>query len=163
MPRGLRLSLELARPIAKLAAKADPPPAWAAQALASTARHHEWLAADAVRARLSHEMRRVFERHDVIVAPIDPVVAFPHDHTTFGKRTLRLSTGERVPYVAMLQWISLATACGLPATAVPAGLSASGLPVGVQIIGPRGGDARTLAVAQAVDETIGGFIPPPSG
>lgn len=161
-PPGRRLALELMRPFARLAARAGEPPAWAASTLATTARHHEWLAADAVRARLGQEMKAAFQRHDVIVAPVDPVVALPHDHTPFGKRTIRLSTGERVPYMSMLQWIALATACGLPATAVPAGLAASGLPVGVQIIGPRGGDARTLAVAQAIDETIGGFIPPPS-
>ena len=99
----------------------------------------------------------------MILAPINPVTAFPHDHGPFNNRTLKLSTGDSVPYVAMLQWIALATACGLPATAVPAGLAASGRPVGVQIIGPRGGDARTLAVAQAIDENIGGFVAPPPG
>jgi Asp-tRNA(Asn)/Glu-tRNA(Gln) amidotransferase A subunit family amidase len=39
-------------------------------------------------------------------------------------------------------------------------LNALGLPVGVQIIGPRGGDALTLAVAQAIDEQFGGFSAP---
>jgi amidase len=62
----------------------------------------------------------------------------------------------------MLQWIGLATALGLPATAVPAGLTGSGLPVGAQIIGPRGADAKTLAVAQACDENIRGFVAPPA-
>ena len=61
----------------------------------------------------------------------------------------------------MLTWIALPTALHLPATAVPAGRTASGLPVGAQIIGPLGGDARTLAVAQAIDENIRGFTPPP--
>jgi len=32
--------------------------------------------------------------------------------------------------------------------------------VGVQIIGPRGADSRTLAVAQAIDENLRSFIPP---
>jgi amidase len=62
----------------------------------------------------------------------------------------------------MLTWISLATTLHLPATAIPAGLTAGGLPVGAQLIGPRGGDARTLAVAQAIDETVRGFQPPPA-
>jgi amidase len=61
----------------------------------------------------------------------------------------------------MLNWIALATACRLPVTTVPAGLAASGLPVGVQIIGPQGGDAKTLAVAQAIDEAFGGYRTPP--
>ena len=60
----------------------------------------------------------------------------------------------------MLNWIGLATALGLPATAVPAGRTLSGLPVGAQLIGPAGGDARTLALAQAIDENIAGFVAP---
>jgi amidase len=61
----------------------------------------------------------------------------------------------------MLNWIGLATACGLPATAIPAGLTLGGLPVGVQLIGPRGGDSRTLGAAQAIEEELGGFQAPP--
>jgi Asp-tRNA(Asn)/Glu-tRNA(Gln) amidotransferase A subunit family amidase len=34
------------------------------------------------------------------------------------------------------------------------------MPVGVQLIGPSGGDARTLAVAQAIDENVRGFVAP---
>ena len=63
----------------------------------------------------------------------------------------------------MLNWISLATACHLPVTTVPAGHTASGLPVGAQLIGPQGGDAKTLAVAQAIDENIRGFVAPTIG
>lgn len=48
-----------------------------------------------------------------------------------------------------------------PATVVPAGLTVSGLPVGVQVIGPRGGDLKTLAVARALDEQVRGFVAPP--
>ncbi|MCW5759790.1 MAG: hypothetical protein KIS90_08480, partial [Phenylobacterium sp.] len=64
-------------------------------------------------------------------------------------------------YNSMLTWIGLATALHLPATAVPAGRTPGGLPVGAQIIGPLGGDSRTLAVAQAIDENVRGFEPPP--
>ena len=62
----------------------------------------------------------------------------------------------------MMKWVALATVFGLPATAVPIGLSAQGLPVGIQIIGPSGQDARTLAVAEAIDGRIGGFQLPPA-
>jgi amidase len=118
------------------------------------------MAADAVRRRLRKEVAGVFERFDAILAPITPVVAFPHDHRPFGKRRLTLSTGEQVPYVSMLNWIALATALHLPATAIPAGPAASGLPVGVQLIGPLNGDAKTLALAQAIEENVRGFSPP---
>ncbi|MBX3483690.1 amidase family protein [Phenylobacterium sp.] len=130
-------------------------------ARAYTARHREWLAADAVRARLRHEIGDAFERHHVILAPIAPVAAFPHETRPFQKRSLTLSDGQAIPYNSMLTWIGLATALHLPATAVPAGRTPGGLPVGAQIIGPLGGDSRTLAVAQAIDENVRGFEPPP--
>ena len=38
---------------------------------------------------------------------------------------------------------------GLPALAMPAGFGAEGLPMGVQLIGPRGSDARLLAIGAA--------------
>jgi amidase len=133
---------------------------WARLALASTLTHNEWLKANERRAQFGRTMRRVFERYDVLIAPISPVAAFPHDHKPFAKRTLRCSDGRKIAYDCMLNWIALATTCGLPATAVPVGLTAEGMPVGVQIIGPRGGDSKTLAVAQAIEAELGGFRAP---
>lgn len=161
MPSGQLRAMELARPFATRALKRGAGPfSPAAMAVAYTARHREWTAADAVRMRLIHEMESAFGRFDVIVAPVTPVPAFPHDHAPFGRRSLRLSDGSTIPYVSMLGWIALATACRLPATVVPAGRTVENLPVGVQIIGPRAGDARTLAVAQAIDADVRGFEAP---
>jgi amidase len=162
MPKGRRRTMELMRGPAGLAKAwgAGPFSRWS-RLLGYTARHREWLAADAVRARLRHEMDQLFDRFDVVLAPIAPVAAFPHDHRPFERRALTDSTGARLPYVSLLSWISLATACGLPATAIPAGFTATGLPVGVQLIGRRGDDARTLSLAQAVDENVRGFMAPP--
>lgn len=134
-----------------------------AQLRAYTATHAEWLEADETRARLRESLSSVFSRFDVILAPVSAVPAFPHDHRPFQSRRLKSSDGRDIPYVSMLNWIALATACQLPATCVPAGLTHGGLPVGAQIIGPRGGDAKTLAVAQAIDENIRGFVAPPKG
>ena len=77
-------------------------------------------------------------------------------------RRLTCSDGRRIGYREMMKWIALATVCGLPATSIPSGLTAAGLPVGVQLIGPRGSDARTIVIAQAIEERLGGFVPPPS-
>ena len=139
------------------------PTSASAMTLAYTATHREWMAADAVRARLRHEMAGVFGRFDAILAPIAPVPAFPHDHRPFAKRQLSTSEGQTMPYPSMLNWISLATALHLPATAIPAGQTASGLPVGVQLIGPLNGDARMLALAQAIEENVRGFVAPEMG
>ncbi len=162
LPDRMVRSMEFTRPLAKLALRRGAGPlSTAAMTMAYTARHSEWLAADAVRARLRHEILGVFDRFDAILAPIAPVQAFPHDLRSFQKRSLRTTEGASHPYVSMLQWIALATALRLPATAVPAGLSASGLPVGAQLIGPPGADGRLLALAQSIDEDIRGFQPPP--
>lgn len=133
----------------------------AAMVMAYTARHREWMAADAVRARLRTEIAGAFERWHAILAPIAPVAAFPHDRRPFQRRTLATSDGRTLPYNSMLTWISVATALRLPATAVPVGFTAGGLPVGAQLIGPHAGDARTLAIAQAIDENIRGYVAPP--
>jgi len=162
LPAARRRGLARMRGLAGLARRFGGGAAWAEQVLSYTATHGEWLAADEARARLAQQLRGVFERYDVLIAPIAPVTAFPHDHAPFARRRLRFSDGGSIPYGVMLNWISAATACGLPATAFPTGPAASGLPVGVQIIGPRGGDARVLSVAQAIEDALGGFVPPPT-
>ena len=108
-------------------------------------------------------MAEAFEAFDAILAPVAPTVAFPHDHKPFASRKLKTGDGAIIPYPAMLNWIALATACHLPVTTIPAGLAASGLPVGAQIIGPHGADSRTLSIAQAIDEALGGYVAPPPG
>jgi amidase len=161
MPPARTRQMERMRGVAGLArsmgASAD---SWAGQVLRNTLSHSDWLAADETRARLAAQVRPLFGRVDVIMAPIAPVAAFPHDHRPFQNRKLELSDGTKAPYVSMLRWIALATACGLPATAIPAGQTPLGLPVGAQLIGPRGGDSRTLAVAEAIEARLGGFVAP---
>jgi aspartyl-tRNA(Asn)/glutamyl-tRNA(Gln) amidotransferase subunit A len=50
---------------------------------------------------------------------------------------------------------------GLPAISVPCGVSKNGLPLGVQFVGPRGGDADVLALAHAYQRAIGWrYVPP---
>jgi Asp-tRNA(Asn)/Glu-tRNA(Gln) amidotransferase A subunit family amidase len=53
-----------------------------------------------------------------------------------------------------IDWIAptfLFSMMGVPAASVPAGLSKAGLPVGLQIIGPRFHEGRVLGVAHAVE------------
>ena len=136
------------------------PGAWPARLLASTGDHHAWMRADEARARLAARLAPAFERWDVLIAPAAPVCAFAHPaRASMGR--LKLSDGRRLTGAELARWSALATTLGLPATCVPAGFTAGGLPVGVQIIGPPGADSRTLAVAEACETEIGGFIAPP--
>jgi amidase len=57
----------------------------------------------------------------------------------------------------------MATAPGLPATVIPAGTTAEGLPVGVQLIGPLYEDRTPIRVAELLEEILGGFMAPHFG
>ena len=60
-----------------------------------------------------------------------------------------------------LFWAGLCGLVYLPATVVPAGLTARGLPVGVQIVGPQYGDKSCIAFAGLLERAYRGFIAPP--
>jgi amidase len=139
------------------------PLSYASTILAATASHREWLAVNETRHRLKAQVAEAFETVDVIVTPAAPVEPFFHDHSDFHRRTLRCSNGHEIDYASMKTWVALATLCGLPATSIPAGFSTAGLPVGVQVIGPEGGDERTLAAALALEEAVGGYVAPALG
>lgn len=163
LPPAFRRGMQAYRPFAKLARNlgADGLSREAA-AIAYTASHREWMQADAVRGALGEEMKQLFQRYDVVLAPINTVAAFTHDHKPIMTRKLVCSGGQKVPYLANLQWISLATALKLPATAVPAGPTHDGLPVGAQLIGPHGADERMMAIAEGIEEALGPlYVPPP--
>jgi len=102
-----------------------------------------------------------FESYDVLLAPVAPTVAFPHDHKgTLLTRSLEIN-GQEKPMLNNMAWVYMAVVSGLPATVAPVGLSDSGLPVGIQIIGARFEDRTTIAFARGLSELIGGFAAPP--
>ena len=102
-----------------------------------------------------------FESYDVLIAPVAPTVAFPHDHKgTLLTRSMEIN-GQEKPMLNNMAWTYMAIVSGLPATVAPIGLSESGLPVGVQIIGARFEDRTTIAFARGLSELVGGFVAPP--
>jgi fatty acid amide hydrolase 2 len=48
----------------------------------------------------------------------------------------------------------------MPVSQVPLGLNAAGVPLGVQVVGVHGDDHVTIAVALALEEMFGGWVPP---
>jgi amidase len=54
----------------------------------------------------------------------------------------------------------MASLCLLPATVAPLGFSTTGLPVGVQIIGPHYGDRTTIEVARMLEHAWQRFVQP---
>jgi amidase len=138
------------------------PLSWASGVLGYTARHYEWLSANEARARMKIEIAAAFESNDVIIAPVAPTAAPAHNNRLPpGARRIAMSDGRRFPYLEQVDWIVLAILCDLPASVIPIGCTAGGLPVGLQVIGPPRGDAATLATAACLEGLSGGYRAPP--
>ncbi|WP_333736824.1 amidase [Streptomyces sp. IBSBF 2806] len=122
--------------------------------------HRGWIEANDGRELHRHGWRRLFAEFDAVVCPVTPTPAFPHDHEP-DLTTRRIDIdGVEHPYLDQLVWAGVATMPGLPATAVPAGGSPEGLPVGVQLIGPMFEDRTPLRLAELLEQKIGGFRTP---
>jgi amidase len=113
--------------------------------LATTVR--DLARADHVRGENWRRLSAVLKSHDALLTPCVPVEPFPADQNyptqIAGK-----------PMATYIDWIAptfLVSMMGVPAASVPAGLSRSGLPVGLQIVGPRFQEGRVLGIAHAVE------------
>lgn len=123
--------------------------------------HRDWIAADRVRMGIAHQWRLLFEDWDLVLCPVLPTTALPHDHGAMDDRRIDID-GRSVAYKAQGTWMSVASLAGLPATAMPIGLSRSGLPVGLQVIGPYLEDRSTIKFAELAEREFGGFVIPPA-
>lgn len=134
---------------------------WAAQlARAQTMRHRDWILADEARHGLRWAWHRFFQSWDLVLMPVMPTTAFPHDHRPVSKRWIAVDGVDR-HYYDCLFWAGLPTASYLPATVVPTGLGRDRLPIGVQIVGPAFGDLATIQAARWLEGRGLGFAPPP--
>jgi amidase len=124
--------------------------------------HRDWLATDLAREHLREQWRRFFREWDIVLYPPASVPAFPHDHSLpIEARHIEINS-EAYPYNdTFYVWADPATTCGLPSTVAPIGHSPTGLPIGVQIIGPYLEDRTTIAFAESIEREFGGFVPPP--
>jgi amidase len=115
--------------------------------------------AEQVRARLWHAVRAQLETYDAVLTPTAPVLPFPVEQ----------NYPERIGDTVLenyIDWIAptfLVTLAGYPASSVPAGLSASGLPVGMQVIGPRLAEPKILAITKAIADANPVGWPPAAG
>jgi amidase len=134
----------------------------ATMARGATIDHRAWGMANEARTKLRYAWRELFQRCDVLLAPVAATAAFPHDHNVDrDSRTIDVN-GKQLPYGDQRFWAGLASLSYLPATAAPLGLTAAGLPVGMQIIGAEGDDLTTIEFARLLAAEIGGFTPPPA-
>lgn len=127
----------------------------------TTISHRAWVFDQAARSRLRAQWRELFRSFDAVICPIMPTPAYPHDHSDPQEQRRINVDGTDYPYTDQLAWPGIATLPGLPATAIPLGLSREGLPLGVQIVGPYLEDRTPLKLAELIEREFGGFTPPP--
>ncbi|HEY2994302.1 MAG TPA: amidase [Methylomirabilota bacterium] len=123
--------------------------------------HRDWLAANEARHRMRLAWAEFFTTYDLLLCPVASTAAFKHDQQ--GERHTRtlLVNGKKALVTEHLFWAGYTGASYLPSTAAPCGFSPSGLPIGVQIVGPQYGDLTCLAFARLLEREFQGFVPPP--
>ena len=130
-------------------------------ARAYTQSHRVWQQADAERLALRHAWRDFFKRYDVLLCPIAPTPAWPHDPRNRYEREIDVD-GTAIGYFDQIFWAGQPILCYLPATTFPAGRSADGLPVGAQIVADYLEDRTALACARLIEAETEGFVAPPA-
>jgi amidase len=123
---------------------------------ATAMRHRDWLADNERRLQMREQWRLFFERFDVILLPVQPRGAIPHDHSKPDLERTVLIDGVERHYMDLTGWIGPAGLAYLPATVVPVGLGDDGLPIGIQIVGPYLNDRTTLQVGRLIARLRGG-------
>jgi amidase len=124
-------------------------------------RHRDWLFLHDQRERLRAAWARFFQDWDVLLCPVLPIPAIPHDLAQPMLLRQVMVNGEVRPYVEQVTWLGLIGCVHLPATVAPVGNTPEGLPVGIQIVAPHLEDRSSIEFARLLHTEVGGFEPPP--
>ncbi|MDQ8731633.1 amidase [Bradyrhizobium sp. LHD-71] len=122
--------------------------------------HGDWIELDSQRQLLRQAWRAFFRDWDVLLCPTAPTVAVPHDPKHAWHERKVVVKGRSVSTADPTFWGAFTTVACLPSTVAPAGLAKSGLPVGVQIVGPEYGDLTCIEVARQLEQGFQAFVPP---
>ena len=131
----------------------------AVNARAAVLSHRDWIRSNSRREKLRHAWADFFNDWDILICPQMATAAFPHDHRAFGERTLLVDNAQQ-PYFQQLMWAGMIVNAYLPSTVFPTGLSAEGLPIGLQAVSAPFRDYRCIEFAKLITEHIGGFLSP---
>lgn len=108
----------------------------------------QYLRAERARERLIAQMQEFHQSYDLLVTPTLPIDPFEVGRIYPEGRGMS----------RWFDWAPFSYPCNLsqqPAASLPCGLSDAGLPVGLQLVGPRFGDAMVLSVAKALESALG--------
>ena len=109
----------------------------------------DFAASEQKRQELFQRFAKLFERYDLLITPQSPVKQFPVE-----MNFPTLINGKKLEnYTDWIAGSFLITLMSLPGGSVPAGLTGDGLPVGIQIVGPRFEEPLILSVMKIVQQT----------
>jgi aspartyl-tRNA(Asn)/glutamyl-tRNA(Gln) amidotransferase subunit A len=108
--------------------------------------------AQQARTLIRRDYAEAFTKYDLLLTPTSPTTAWK-----LGENAEPLSL-----YAADMCTVSLNIA-SLPGLSVPCGKDATGLPVGMQLVGPWGGDAKVLSAGYAYEKASGLCVRPVLG
>ncbi len=100
---------------------------------------------------LYHSMRTFLQGYDVFAIPVTGL----EPGLVEEEYPLVVDGQQLTDYLDWLRFSFLATTTALPALSLPVGFTRSGMPVGIQLIGPPRGEAKLLQVARAVEAAVG--------
>jgi amidase len=113
--------------------------------------------AEAQRVALTMRALEFFQTYDLLLCPATIVPPFPIEH-----RYVAECAGHT--FDNYVQWLGIVYAITLaccPALSLPCGFTATGLPIGLQVVAPPRADARLLGGAKLIEEVLGlGAITP---
>lgn len=110
----------------------------------------QWLQAEAQRSRIFLNFMEFFQHYDVLATVSASVLPFPI-HQTEVLEINGVALRNIIDYLNITYTISLT---GLPALSIPCGWTASGLPVGMQLVGKPYGEADLLRFAFFLQEAL---------
>lgn len=107
----------------------------------------DYLEAQQLRRHLRAQVRTAFADVDVLVGPTSPIRT-----PSVGEATARLNGRDVDALEHLIRLVGPSSLLGLPTLSVPCGLI-DGMPVGMQVIGPAGGEQAVLDVGHAFETT----------
>jgi aspartyl-tRNA(Asn)/glutamyl-tRNA(Gln) amidotransferase subunit A len=117
----------------------------------------DYIQAQRLRKKMQREFAAVWREVDCLIAPATPTAA-----PRMGENKVRLGGREEDVRILTTRLVRGFNVLGLPALAIPCGLSAAGLPVGLQIVGPAMEEALILRVGAAMEDGGVGIPPCPT-
>ena len=111
----------------------------------------EIIRAERERSALYHRVAAFFDRYDLLLCPTVAVPPYPVEQPY----PTRIGDQQLTSYIDWMFLTFVVTLTGCPALSLPCGFTATGLPVGLQIIGPTHADASVIAAASLLERDLG--------